>query len=412
MDAPLVWAGVTMPAPVDGVRSIAPYLALALVGATPFPAPGQVPGVTDKEIVFGQAAALSGTNKELGRQMKIGVETAFLAANQAGGIHGRLLRLVAADHGNVPSKAVEVVKGMVEGRKVFAFVGSTGSAAVEAYLGWLVEQRVILFGSLSGADFLRNDPPDRYVFNFRASYPEEASAAVRYLVGVRRIRATEIAYFAQEDAYGESGWKGMAWQVRRYGLDPAQLIRTSVKRNTVDVADAVKRIQAAGGKVKAVVCFSTHKPMAKFIEKLGGQGLVFTNASAVEAQDLADELKALGKPALMQNIILTQVVPLPTSRATIVLRYQEQLKRHHPSERPDFLSLQGWLSAQLLMEGLRRAGRDLDTEKLVEALESIRGLDMGIGVPITFGPSEHQGSHKVWGLQLDPAANWTNIEFE
>jgi len=386
--------------------------ALACTGLAPIPARAQRPGITDGEIALGQAAAFSGTNKELGRQMKIGVETAFLAVNEAGGVHGRLLRLIAADHGNVPPKALEVVKGMVEGKKVFAFVGNTGSAAVEAYLEWLVDQKVILFGSLSGASFLRNDPPDRYIFNYRASYPEEAAAAVRYLVGVRRIPATEIAYFAQDDAYGESGWKGMAWQLRRYGIDPGQVIRTSVKRNTVDVAEAVKRLQAAGGKVKAVVCFSTHKPMAKLIEKVGGQGLVFTNASAVEAQDLADELKALG-PRYMQNMILTQVVPVPTSRATVVLRYQEQLKRYQPSERPDFLSLQGWLSAQLFIEGLRRAGRDLDTEKLVEALESIRNYDMGIGVPISFGPSEHQGSHKVWGLQLDPSSStWIPIDFE
>jgi branched-chain amino acid transport system substrate-binding protein len=185
-----------------------------------------------------------------------------------------------------------------------------------------------------------------------------------------------------------------------------------VKRNTTDVAEAVKRIQAARGRVRAVVCFSIHKATARFIEKVGGQGMIFTNASAVEAQDLADELRALG-PRYMQNMVLTQVVPVPTARATVVLRYQEQLKRYHPSERPDFLSLQGWLSAQLFIEGLRRAGRDLETEKLVEALESIRNYDMGIGVPISFGPSEHQGSHKVWGLQLDPTSSaWSPIDLE
>ncbi len=386
-------------------------LAAALALLCPAAAAAQRPGLTPGEITLGQASAFSGTNKELGRQMKIGVETALLAVNEAGGVHGRMVRLLAADHGNVPQKAVEIVKGMVEGKKVFAFVGNTGSAAVEAYLDWLVDQKVILFGSLSGAGFLRNDPPDRYIFNFRASYPEEAAAAVRYLVGVRRIPATEIAYFAQDDAYGESGWKGMAWQLRRYGIDPGQVIRTAVKRNTVDVADAVKRIQAAGGRIKAVVCFSTHKPTARFVEKVGGQGMVFTNASAVEAQDLSDELKALGA-RFMKDVVLTQVVPVPTARATVVLRYQEQLKRYHPNERPDFLSLQGWLSAQLFIEGLRRAGPDPDTEKLVEALETIRNHDIGVGVPISFGPSEHQGSHKVWGLQLEPSGAWTPIDLE
>jgi ABC-type branched-subunit amino acid transport system substrate-binding protein len=299
---------------------------------------------------------------------------------------------------------------MVEGRKVFAFVGNTGSAAVEAYYDYLLDQHVILYGSLSGAPFLRNDPPDRYVFNYRASYPEEAAAAVRYLVSVRRIQPAEIAFFAQEDAYGDSGWKGLAWQMRRYGHDASGNLRTGYKRNSTDVSEAVARIQA-NPRVKAVVCFATHKLVARLVERLHGRGLVYTNASAVEAQELADELRALGA-RFMENVVLTQVVPSPTSRATVVLRYQEQLRRHFPQERPDFLSLQAWLAGQLLIEGLRRAGRQLDTERLVDALESIRGLDLGVGVPLTFGPSEHQASHKVWGLKLEPSGAWSPIELE
>jgi branched-chain amino acid transport system substrate-binding protein len=392
------------------MRTRAGWLLLSLLAGLPAAAAAQQGGVTDKEVVFGAASAFSGTSKELGRQMKVGFETAFLAANDAGGIHGRKLTLVAVDHGNDPPRALQIVKEMVEGRKVFAFAGNTGSAAVEAYFDWLLERKVVLYGSLSGAPFLRNDPPDRYVFNFRASYPEEAAAVVRHLVEVRRLAPSQIAYFAQEDAYGEAGWKGLAWQMRRYRHDPAQVVRTGVKRNSVDVDDAVKRIRAAPG-VKAVVCFATHRPVAKLIEKLHSLGLVFTNASAVEAQELADELRALG-PAYTREVLLTQVVPLPTSRASTVLRYQEQLKRYQPPERPDSLSLQGWLAAQLLLEGLRRAGRNLDTERLVDALESIRGLDLGIGVPLSFGPSEHQASHKVWGLKLEPGGAWVPIDLE
>jgi ABC-type branched-subunit amino acid transport system substrate-binding protein len=394
--------------PTGRRRAARPLLAAALLLAAP--AAAEVPGVTDREVVFGNASAFSGTSRELGRQMKIGFETAFLAANEAGGVHGRLLRLLAVDHGNDPARAQQVVKDLVEGRKVFAFAGNTGSAAVEAYFGWLLDQRVILYGSLSGAPFLRNDPPDRYVFNFRASYPEEAAAAVRYLVGVRRIPPAEIAYFAQEDAYGEAGWKGLAWQVRRYGQDPAQVVRTGYKRNSLDVTEAVKRI-GQNPRLKAVVCFGTHLPTAKLIERLAPQGLIFTNASAVEAQELADELRALG-PRFTRNVILTQVVPSPTARATMVLRYQEQLRRYHPAERPDFLSLQGWVAGQVLLEGLRRAGRNLDTERLVEGLESIKNLDVGVGVPISFGPSEHQASHRVWGLQLEPSGAWAPIDLE
>ncbi len=385
---------------------LGPAFALAQAPAAPAPI-----GVSDGEIVFGMSGSFSGTAKQLARNMKVGYEVAFLAANESGGVNGRMLKLVARDDGNEPARAPAVVKELVERERVFALVGNNGTAAIESYLNYALDRHVLLFGLHSGADFLRNDPPDRYVFNFRASYAEETAAAVRYLAEVRRVRPAQVAFFGQEDGYGESGWKGFSQQLRRYRRDPALAVRTGFKRNTVDVDDAVRRIRASGSKLRAVVMVATHRPAAKFIEKLHGSHVLFTNASAVEAHDLGDDLGQLGR-GYGEGVVVTQVVPLPTSQATAVMKYQEALRRFAPGERPDFLSLQAYISANILLEGLRRAGRNLTVDALVEALESIKGWDMGIGVPITFGPSEHQASHKVWGTVLDGSGAWKPLELQ
>ena len=94
------------------------------------------------------------------------------------------------------------------------------------------------------------------------------------------------------------------------------------------------------------------------------------------------------------------------------MRYREALDRYHPDQGPDFVSLEGYIVGSLFAEGLRRAGRDLDTEKLVDALESIRGYDMGIGTNVTFSMSEHQGSHKVWGTVMDALGDFQSIDME
>jgi branched-chain amino acid transport system substrate-binding protein len=387
-------------------------LAAALAAAAPSAARA-VDGVTDGEVVLGMSAAFSGTAKELGRNMKVGFDVAVAAANDAGGVNGRRLSLIALDDNNEPNRAQATVRELLEKRKVFALVGNVGSAAIESYLPYVMEKQVLLFGAMSGAGFLRNDPPDRYVFNFRASYAEETAAAVRWLVEVKRIRPSEIAFFGQEDGYGESGWKGYAQVLRRYRRDPGRALRTGFKRNTVEVDEAVKKIRqaAAVGKVKAVVMVATHRPAAKFIERTRDLNLLFTNASAVEAHELADDLHQLG-PQYADGVVVTQVVPLPSGRASALLKYQDQLKRYAPGERPDFLSLQAWVSAQILIEGLKRAGRNLTTESLVDALEGIRGLDLGVGVPISFGPSEHQASHKVWGTVIEPAGTLRGLDLE
>lgn len=81
-------------------------------------------------------------------------------------------------------------------------------------------------------------------------------------------------------------------------------------------------------------------------------------------------------------------------------------------EQGDSTALEGYLMTNVLIEALQRAGHDLDTERLVTTLESIRGLDLGIGAPISFSATEHQGSHKVWGIQLDAGGRYQPVDLE
>ena len=68
--------------------------------------------------------------------------------------------------------------------------------------------------------------------------------------------------------------------------------------------------------------------------------------------------------------------------------------------------------ANVLIEALKRTGPQLDTERLVGTLESLRSFDMGLGTLVNFGPAEHQGLHKVWGTQLDASGHYQAIELQ
>ena len=133
-------------------------------------------GVTDNEIRLGISAPFTGSAKELGNQMKLGIETAFNLINESGGIHGRQLRLVAADDGYEPTRAAETMKELYEKQQVFGFVGNVGTPTAVVALPYALERRTLFFGAFTGAGLLRRDPPDRYVFNYRASYAEETDA--------------------------------------------------------------------------------------------------------------------------------------------------------------------------------------------------------------------------------------------
>jgi branched-chain amino acid transport system substrate-binding protein len=387
-----------------------PATAAAPAGA-PAPAAPSVQGVTPDSIVFGLAAPFSGPSKELGRQMKVGLEAAFAQVNDAGGIHGRKLVLLPEDDGLEPSRTPIALRTLWEKRKVFALVGNVGAANAMASVPFVLERRTLLVGAFSGAQVLRRDPPDRYVFNLRASDAEEAVALVRFLVR-RGIHPEQICLFGEEGPGSEAAYQGVLKLLRREYKLPS-LLRVGYPRNTLDVEDAVQRIRLHVPPIRAVVMVASYRAAARFIARLRvvSPGVSYASVSGVGATALAEELQQLGQ-GVGDGVIVTQVVPPVDSGASAVLGYKRQLERTAPDERPDAVSFEGYLVGRLLAEGLQRAGRDLDPEKLVDALESIRDVDLGTGTKVSLGPSEHQASHRVWGTVLDARGRYQVFDLE
>src|SRR5262249_55094837 len=243
--------------------------------ATAGPAVNKAPAApaTARVITLGMSSALTGPAKELGRQMKIGVETALNAANDAGGIHGYRFQLVALDDGYEPDRTRGTMKELVEQRKVFAVVGNVGTPTAEVSVPYVLEKRVPFFGAFTGAGLLRREPPDRYVLNYRASYVEETAAVVKYLVDVRKVKPTHIAVFAQQDGFGAAGFTGVTKALRRYGRNQDQILRVGFKRNTLEISDALAEVIKNRNNIQAIVMVAPYRPAARFIEKVKDAGL-------------------------------------------------------------------------------------------------------------------------------------------
>jgi ABC-type branched-subunit amino acid transport system substrate-binding protein len=248
----------------------------------------------------------------------------------------------------------------------------------------------------TGANALR-EPLNPYLINVRASYYQETDAAVRYLVGDRRL--TRVAVFYQYDAYGFDGLKGTEIALQRFGLAPAAT--GTYIRGTLDVEDGLEKIMAAGA--EAVVMIGTYEPCARFIRLAVAKHYtpVFYNVSFVGADELA---RILGR--IDATIIVTQVVPPPEVTAADVRfrgirEYIQLLRQYFPDDQPNFVGLEGYINARVLVEGLRRAGRELDRRKFIRAIESIRQLDLGIDNLLSFSPRDHQGLEKVYFTHLE-----------
>ena len=359
------------------------------------PAPAQIPGVTDKEIVIGSSLALEGHASYLGRQTLYGALSYIQHINDQGGIHGRTIKLIAYDDGYDPPQCVANTQKLVVEDNVFALFCYVGTPTTVKIIPMVQEARIPLVGMFTGANALR-EPLHRYIINVRASYYQETRAAVKHLV--EDLGVKKVAVFYQYDAYGFDGLKGTEIALKEYGLAP--VARGTYIRGTLDVEEGLEKIILSGA--EAVVMIGTYDPCAKFIRlsKAAGFNPVFHNVSFVGADELA---RRLGKDG--EGVIVSQVVPPPEpvgghNLLWGTVQYTELLKRFYPEDHPNFVGLEGFINAKVLVEGLKRAGKDLDREKFIEAIESIRNFDLGIANTLSFSPDDHQGLDRVYFTQI------------
>ena len=399
---------------------IAIFLCLALLGACgadneSSSTRGNVPGVTDTEIRLGSSLALTGHAGYLGTQTLRGAEAYIRHVNDEGGVHGRTVTIVARDDSYDPPQCLANTQKFIVDNDVLALFCYVGTPTTVKVLPLVEEARIPLVGMFTGANGLRQ-PFNRYVVNIRASYYQETAAAVRHLVddlGLKRI-----AVFYQYDAYGFDGLIGTELALKEFHLEP--VARGSYIRGTLNVTEGLERIRRS--QAQAVVMIGTYDACARFINLARQKDYtpVFYTVSFVGAEELARRITGAGREA---TVLMSQVVPPPSPDVTApedtdaASQYVRLLARYYPDDTPSFVGLEGFLNARIMVEGLRKAGRNLTREGLVKAIESIRDLKLGPGMSITYGPDDRQGLDTIYFTRLEkgrfePFKDWKGLRLE
>ena len=340
-------------------------------------------GVTANRILLGQAAVFSGPAAQLGIQMRNGIKTYLDYVNEHGGVNGRKIELVSEDDRYEPSVAPAASKKLIEEHKVFALLGYVGTPTGMAHLPVVTQAKVPLVGMFTGAEALRA-PLNRYVFHVRASYYDETEKIVEQVVSTG---GKKIAVFYQNDAYGEAGRKGTEIALTKRSMKIHS--NGTVERNTLKVEDAVKTISSA--EPDAVVMVGAYAACAEFIKQMkkAGSGATFYNVSFVGSKALADALGDSGS-----GVAISQVVPFPWERAVPVVKEYQSLAAKSGFKDYNFSAMEGFLTAKVMVEGLRRAGKNPTREGLVDALERMQDVDLG-GFYVSYSPKNHAGSKFV-----------------
>jgi branched-chain amino acid transport system substrate-binding protein len=360
----------------------------------PLPSSSQGASHATGEWVLGMSTALTGPAEDLGNKMLDGVRAALAETERSGGIQGRHVRLIALDDGYEPERAGPNVRRLVEQEHVLALVGDVGTPTAVAALQITNTSGTPFYGAFTGAGLLRKTPPDPLVVNYRASYAEETRAMVDALIGQAGLACEQVAFFTQRDAYGDAGFAGGVTALKLHGLkDENAVLHVRYERNTVAVERALADVLLADPPPRAIIMVGAYQPCATFIKLARENGLdaLFLNVSFVGSMSLLRELDDRG-----EGVVITQVVPHFDADLPIVNEYRKALQALDVDKKPDFVSLEGYVSARILCRALSTIQGPPERESVIRALESLGSFDIGLGETLRLSPEEHQACHRVW----------------
>jgi len=345
----------------------------------------QVPGVTAKTIVIGQSTPLTGSNAELGNDIRNGALAYLQKVNDAGGVHGRRIELVTLDDGNTVPRAEANTQKLVEEQGVFALFGYPSATLSRPALPFVEKHKVPFLSPFTGADPMRVF--NKHVYNMRASYADELEKIVEHFqsLGVKRF---SIVYY--DDVVGKENLTAVDRALKARGLTAVS--HAAFKdRAKPDIAAGVKEV--AAGQPDVVILTTLYKATSDFIKlaRQQGMGASMVSNSFPGASPLAKELG--GKDG--SGVIVATVVPPPSKRSLqIVQEYQAAIEKQLGKKELSFTSMESFIAAKVMVEALRKAGPNPTRERFMAQLDGMKAYDVG-GYVVSFAPNNHNGSSFV-----------------
>lgn len=339
-------------------------------------------GVTEHSILIGQTVGVSGQIAGPVKEMMAGANAYFAAINKSGGINGRKLELRTLDDQFDPALAAANAESLIKKDHVLALFQSRGTPHTEAILPLLAANKLPLIAPSTGAT-LFHQTTNHYLFNVRAKYQDEVSKAVEQFstIGIKKISLMYV-----DDSFGKDGLAGFEKAMAQQKLSAISINKFERAKPDLDGV-VTKVVQAAP---QGVIIVSSAVTATEIIKKLRAQNplIQLMTLSNNASQSFVDGLGKLG-----QGVMMSQIMPDPTSLAT-VLGQEFKSMAQAAGVSPSYAAMEGFVAAKVLVEGLKRGGRSLTRESLIAGLESMRKVDLG-GLILSYSERDHNGSEFV-----------------
>ncbi len=351
------------------------------------------PGVTDTEVLIGNVQDLSGPMKELGKKIPSGSNMYFQYINDQGGVHGRSIKMLIEDHQYNPQKAVAATKKLVEKDQVFCLFQILGTSPCEAIRPILSETGTPLIAPATNSGTMSDLSREAgdLIFHTDTGYDRQGEILVDYILNQNSDAKIGIVY--QDDDYGENVLEGIARAESEHNLT---VQKESYQRGAIDFKGQTMNL-LKGGCTDVIIAGIVREPVTvmKTAEAMNYKPNFFGTGPTVDAR--------VGKLAgsAGEGFTATYWANMWNSDAPGPILYRELCEKYDiPEPYIGLYHYYGFATAQLLVEGLERAGRNPTRKSLVRGLETLKNWDVGSFPPITYGRNDHAGVDKVQLVQM------------
>jgi branched-chain amino acid transport system substrate-binding protein len=344
----------------------------------------KVRGVTDKVIKIGQWGPQTGPAAAWGAVAR-GTDLYFKLINDEGGVNGRKIEYYLRDDAYNPAKTKAIGKEFINQIGVFAVVGGVGTAPGMAVRDDLSENKVVWVSPSTGNKHWSR-PFQKYIFAVYPLYTDEAYLLTQY--AVEKLGKKKIAVFYQNDDYGKDGLEGVEKYMKDKGMELAA--KVSVEVPDTDLSSHALKLKESGA--DGVIMYLLPKHAAIILGEAAKIGFSpqWISSSTLSDSPLMYEITK----GLWKGIIVASFGELPDSDHPLMVKYRQAWQKYAPKERWGTFYYAGIIWAEPLVEGLKRAGKNLTTDGLIAALETLKDWK-GIGPPLTYTSTDHLGAKSI-----------------
>lgn len=350
-------------------------------------------GLSADAIRIGTLLPLSGRLQPLGEALRVMWTAYFATLNERGGIHGRRLELVVeALPENAAQAAVRARALLAQGR-VFALLAPVSMGIEHALSEAANDAQVPVIGPLTlfPEDGRASNPN---VFHLLPGVRELAQVLGRHAQRELKLAEKPILLWHPDSADGRATAEALDESLRRGGWRAPQALpflprgaphdALAIRLKQADVAAVL--VLGAGGDVAALGAAAS---------RIGWAPQLLLPGPLVSR-----DIVAL-PPSLRGHVTLAYPTAPDNQRSDAMRDYAALLQGHGVSRAFQPTQVSAYAAGLLLVEGLKRTGRDLSRRKLVATLETVQGLDTGLVPPLTFNADRRIGALGAYLVSVD-----------